>query len=131
MAAATQKVNHATGGITPLGVFTITPGTPQNILKNTSLTTTRYSMQCRQIGISVSSTVAGEVYLNYGNFNGAGGGAPNTLATVLIVQSGQVATLPNAERTSDGMIDATQYWLDGQSGKACVVSVYLLDATNS
>lgn len=130
MAAATQKVNHASGGITPLGVFTITPGTPQNILANTSLKTTRYSMQCRQIGISVSSTVAGEVYLNYGNYNGAGGGVPDTLATVLIIQSGQCVSLPFGQRTSDGMIDATQFWLDGQTGKACVVSVYLLDATD-
>lgn len=129
MAAATQKVNHASGGITPLGVFTITPGTPQNILANTSLKSTRYSMQCRQIGVSVSKSVAGEVYLNYGNYNGAGSGVPDTIATVLIVQSSSSDSLPFSSRTSDAMIDATQYWLDGSA--ACVCAVYLLDATNS
>jgi hypothetical protein len=129
MAAATQKVNHASGGITPLGVFTITPGTPQNILKNTSLTTTRYSTQCRQIGISVSKSTAGEVYLNYGNYNGAGGGVPDTIATVLIVQSSSSDSLPFSSRTSDAMIDAGQFWLDGSA--ACVCAVYLLDASNS
>lgn len=129
MAAATQKVNHASGGITPLGVFTITPGTPQNILKNTDLKTGRYAMQCRQIGISVSKSTAGEVYLNYGNYNGAGGGVPDTIATVLIVQSSSSDSLPFSSRTSDAMIDAGQYWLDGSA--ACVCAVYLLDATSS
>lgn len=128
MAAATQKVTKALGGITPLGVFTITPGTPQNLLKNTSLTTVRYALQCRQIGISVSSKVAGEVYVNYGNYNGAGGGVVDTYATALIVQSGQTESLPFSSRTSDSMIDATQYYLDGSA--ACVVAVYLLDATD-
>lgn len=128
MSAATQKITRAIGGITPLGVFTITPGTPQNILKNTSLVSTRYALQCRQLGISVSKTVAGEVYLNYGNYNGAGGGAPDTLATVLIVQSSSSDSLPFSSRTSDGMLDCTQYWLDGDA--ACVCAVYALDATD-
>ena len=128
MAAQTQKVNHAAGGITPLGVFTITPGTPQSILANTSLSSVRYALQCRQIGICVDSSVAGVVFLNYGNYNGAGGGVPDTLATVLIVPSGQQQSLPVGQRTSDGMIDATQYYLDGTA--ACVVSVYAMDATS-
>lgn len=239
MAAQTQKVNHAAGGITPLGTFTITPGTPQSILANTELSTTRYALQCRQIDISVSSIVPnlpapgtvtatpsttggslaagtyyykvtalnaqgqttgspevsattttatssvalswtavpgatsynvyrgtaaggenvyyntttasytdtgaagtsgtvpasntakvidGEVYVNYGNFNGAGGGTPDTLATALIVQSGQVASLPAGSRTTDGMLDATQFYLDGSA--ACTVSVSLTDATS-
>ena len=46
-----------------------------------SLPTVRYSMQCRLIGVSVSSTVAGEVYLNYGSIAGMGN------QTVLIAQS--------------------------------------------
>ena len=32
---AWQKITRAFGGITPLGKFTITPGTPQSILANT------------------------------------------------------------------------------------------------
>ena len=128
MPAATQKVNHASGGITPLGTFIITPGVPQSILANTALSTSRYALQCRQIGISVDSTPGGQVFLNYGNYSGAGGGAPDTLATVLIVSAGQQGSLPVGSRTLDGMIDSTQYYLDGTA--ACVVAVYLLDASD-
>jgi hypothetical protein len=118
-----QKITRAFSGITPLGKFTITPGTPQNILANTELPTVRYSMQCRQIGVSVSSTVAGEVYLNYGNIAGLGN------QTALVVQSSQIGSLPNGDRTSDSMVDAAMYYLDGSA--ACVCTVYLLDATSS
>ncbi len=128
MAAQTQKVTRSIGGITPLGVFTITPGTPQNILANTALVSTRYRLQARQIGVSVSSKVAGEVYLNYGNYNGAGGGVEDTLATTLIIQSGASDSLPFSSRTSDGMLDCTQYYLDGSA--ACVCAVYAMDATD-
>jgi hypothetical protein len=120
---AWQKITRAFSGITPLGKFIITPGTPQNILANTSLPTVRYSMQCRQIGISVSSLVAGEVYLNYGDTPGLGD------QTALIAQSAQTESLPFSSRTSDSMIDAAMYWLDGSA--ACVVSIYLMDATSS
>ena len=120
---AWQKITRAFSGITPLGKFTITPGTPQNILANTSLPTVRYSMQCRQIGVSVSSTVAGEVYLNYGDTPGLGD------QTVLIAQSAQTESLPFSSRTSDSMIDAGQYYLDGS--EACVCTVYILDGTSS
>jgi hypothetical protein len=128
MAAQTQKVNHAAGGITPLGTFTITPGTPQSILKNTDLSTIRYALQCRQIGISVASSPSGTVFLNYGNYNGGGGGVFDPLATVLVVGAGQQQSLPIGIRTTDGMIDATQFYLDGTTG--CIVSVYLMDATS-
>lgn len=129
MAKQTQKITSAVGlGILPLGTFTITPGTPQQITANLALTGTRYTLQCRQIGLSVSKTTAGEVYLNYGNFNGGGGGGvPDPLATVLIVQSSSSDSIPFSSRTSDGMIDATKYYLDGSA--ACVVAVYLLDAS--
>ena len=120
---AWQKITRAFSGITPLGKFIITPGTPQNILANTSLPTVRYSMQCRQIGVSVSSTVAGEVYLNYGDTPGLGD------QTVLIAQSAQTESLPFSSRTSDSMIDAGQYYLDGS--EACVCTVYILDGTSS
>ena len=120
---AWQKITRAFSGITPLGKFIITPGTPQNILANTELSTVRYSMQCRQIGISVSSTVAGEVYLNYGDTPGLGD------QTVLIAQSAQTESLPFSSRTSDSMIDAGQYFLDGSA--ACVCAVYILDGTSS
>ena len=118
-----QKITRAFGGITPLGKFIITPGTPQNILANTELSTVRYAMQCRQIGISVSSLVAGEVYLNYGSIPGLGN------QTVLIAQSSSTESLPFSSRTSDSMIDAGQYYLDGS--EACVCAVYILDGTSS
>ena len=118
-----QKITRAFSGITPLGKFTITPGTPQNILANTELSTVRYAMQCRQIGISVSSLVAGEVYLNYGSIPGLGN------QTVLIAQSSSTESLPFSSRTSDSMIDAGQYYLDGS--EACVCTVYILDGTSS
>ena len=120
---AWQKITRAFSGITPLGKFSITPGTPQNILANTSLPTVRYSMQCRHIGVSVSSTVAGEVYLNYGEAPGLGD------QTVLIAQSAQTESLPFSSRTSDSMIDAGQYYLDGSA--ACVCTAYILDGTSS
>jgi hypothetical protein len=119
---AWQKVNRAIGGITPLGKFTITPGVPQNILANTELSTIRYAFQCRQLGFSVSSLVAGEVYVNYGNIAGLGD------QTVLIVQSGQADGLPLTSKATDSMIDATQYWLDGS--EACEVAVYALDGSS-
>jgi hypothetical protein len=128
MAKQTQKVTHASGGITPLGVFTITPGTPQSILANCNLPTVRYALQCRQIGISVDSG-SGVAFLNYGNYNGGGGGVPDPLATVLMVGAGQQSSFPIGARTTDGMIDATQYYLDGSA--AVVVAVYLSDATSS
>lgn len=128
MAKQTQKITRAIGGITPLGTFTITPGTPQSILANLALVGTRYALQCRQLGVSVSKSVAGEVYLNYGDYNGGGGGVPDPLATVLIVQSSSSDSLPFSSRTSDGLIDCTQYYLDGSA--ACVVAVYALDATS-
>lgn len=118
-----QKVTRAIGGITPLGEFTITPGTPQNILANTSLTTKSYALLCRSIGFSVSSTVAGEVYVNYGNIASLGN------QTALIVQSSQAQSLPLGAVVVDGLIDATQWWLDGSA--ACKVAVYILDGTSS
>lgn len=120
---AWQKVNRAIGGITPLGVFTITPGTPQNILANTSLESTRYSFQCRQLGVSVDSG-AGSVYVNYGNIPGRGD------QTVLILQGGQQQSIPIGARVTDGLIDATQYFLDASNGSSLTVSVYAMDATN-
>jgi hypothetical protein len=120
---AFQKVTRAIGGITPLGEFTITPGTPQNILANTSITTKSYAFQCRSLGFSVSSTVAGEVYVNYGNIAGLGN------QTALIVQSSQAVSLPIGAVAVDGLIDATQWWLDGSAG--CKVCVYTLDGSTS
>ena len=120
---AWQKVNRAIGGVTPLGVFTITPNTPQNILANTELESKRYAFQCRQLGFSVSGTPSGEVYLNYGDTPGLGD------QTVLIIPSASAwASLPLGSFTTESMIDATQYFLDGS--EACVVTVYAMDATS-
>ena len=81
----------------------------------------RPHMRCQRV--SVSSTVAGEVYLNYGDTPGLGD------QTVLIAQSAQTESLPFSSRTSDSMIDAGQYYLDGS--EACVCTVYILDGTSS
>jgi hypothetical protein len=119
---AWQKITRAIGGITPLGEITITPGTPIQILVNTALTSTQYKMMCRQIGISVDSTVAGEVYVNYGATPGFGS------QTALVVMSSSSQSLPIGMRTTDGMIDATQWYLDGSA--ACKCALYLMDATD-
>jgi hypothetical protein len=120
---AWQTVTRAIGGITPLGKFTISVGTPQNILANTSITTKSYAFQCRSLGFSVSSTVAGEVYVNYGNIAGLGN------QTALIVQAGQSISLPIGAVAVDGLLDATQWWIDGSA--ACKVAVYALDGSTS
>ncbi len=119
---AWQKITRSIGGITPLGKFTVTPATPQSILANTDLKTKQYTMQCRQIIVSVSSTVAGEVYLNYGNTAGFGN------QTVLVIASGTEQSVPAGALTKDGIIDASQYYLDGSA--ACLTAVSLADATD-
>jgi hypothetical protein len=121
---AFQKINRAIGGITPLGEFTITPGTPQNILANAALSTTRYAFQCRQLGFSVTKASTSEVYVNYGNNAGLGN------QTALIVQPGQEQSLPISSRAVDSEIDATQWYVDCAAGGTATVVVYALDATS-
>lgn len=118
-----QQFNKAIGGVTPLGVITITPGTPQKLLKNLKLSSTTYVLSARQIGFSTDSSPSGEVYVNYGNVAGK-----DANATALIIQSGTVQSLPIGARTSDGLIDLTQWWLDGSA--ACVVALYAMDASS-
>lgn len=121
---AGPQFNKAIGGITPLGIITITAGTPQKITKNLNLPTNApYTFACRQIGISVDSTPAGEVYLNYGNFAGK-----DTNATAAIIQSGTVQTFPGGSGTTEGEIDLTKWYLDGSA--SCIVAVYAVDATS-
>jgi hypothetical protein len=116
-----KKVTHSIGGITPLGLFTISPGTPQNILANTLLDSVRYAFQCRQIGISVDSG-SGVAYLNYGDTPGLGD------QTVLIVGAGQQQSIPIGSHLKESMLDATQYYLDGSA--ALSVVVFAADATS-
>lgn len=114
---------RAIGGVTPLGIITITAGTPQQVTKNLKLNGDRYGFLCRQIGFSVDASPAGEVYVNYGNFAGK-----DTNATALIIQSGTFQTLPGGSSATEGQIDAAQWWLDGSA--SCVVAIYALDATS-
>lgn len=120
------------GGVVPGGVITVTPGTPIPVTTNLKLAkgsvtlngpaNPPYSVMCRQIGISVDSSVAGEVWLNYGNFAGKG---PQT---ALFVQSGQTQALPVNSRVVEGEIDATMWYLDGSA--ACVVAISFADASS-
>lgn len=119
-----QAFQRAIGGVTPLGVITITPGTPINVLVNLNLATMRYSFQARQLGISVDSSPAGEVYVNYGNVAGK-----DAHATAMIVQSSTNTSLPAHGVATEGELDLSQWYLDGSA--ACVVALYALDGTTS
>lgn len=120
------------GGVVPGGVITITPGTPIKVTANLSLSagnkgagntqSAPFTVTCRQIGFSVDSTPAGEVYVNYGNFAGKG---PQT---ALIIQSGQTQALPVNSHCTEGEIDANQWYVDGSA--ACVVAISFADASS-
>lgn len=121
---ASRPQNKAIGGVTPLGVITVVPGTPKQIISALNLTDkVGFTFSARALGFSVSSTVAGEAYINYGNF-------PNldANATVLIVQSGQAQSLPIGGSVTEGLIDVEKYWVDGSA--AVVVAVYAADASS-
>ena len=120
MAAPTLKKSF--GGVMPGGVITITPGTPIKVSSNLSLTNTYGNLMCRQIGFSLDASPSGEVYVNYGNFAGKGN------QTALIIQSGTTQALPVNSKTSEGQIDATQWYLDGSA--ACVVAISFVDANS-
>ena len=120
---AGTQLNRAIGGITPLGVITITAGTPQQVTKNLNLTDKRYTFGCRQLGFSVDSSPSGEVYVNYGNVAGK-----DTYATAMIIQSGTVQAMPGGSGVTEGEIDASRWYLDGSA--SCVVSIYAADATS-
>lgn len=113
----------AIGGITPLGVITITPGTPQKVTANLSLSDKVYTFSARQLGFSIDSTPAGEVYVNYGNVAGK-----DSHATALILQSGTAQSLPLGAVVCEGLIDCNNWYLDGSA--ACVVAIYAADASN-
>ena len=116
--------NQAIGGITPLGVFTITQGTPQKLTSLLNLSDKFFTFSARGLGFSMSGASSGEVYVNYGNFAGI-----DANATVLIVQHGTQQSLPIGTRTSDGMIDVGAYWIDG-SHTGDKVAVYAVDASS-
>jgi len=129
---AAPQLQKMFGGVVPGGVITVTPGAPQKVTANLSLATGNqgagntqsppYSVMCRQIGISVDSSAAGEVYVNYGNAPGKGNN------TALIVQSGQTQALPVNSLCTEGEIDANQWYLDGSA--ACVVAISFVDASS-
>lgn len=118
-----QQFQRAIGGLTPLGIITITPGTPINLLKNLNLVTQRYSLQARQIGFSIDSSPAGEVYVNYGNVAGK-----DANVTAMILQSGTQQSFPIGSSCTEGEIDVSAWYLDGSA--ACVVAAYCLDASS-
>lgn len=129
---AAPSLQKMFGGVVPGGIITITPGTPIKVTTNISQPTANqslgnpkgsaYTVTCRQIGISVDSSPAGEVYVNYGNFAGKGN------QTALLVQSGQTQALPVNSRCTEGEIDASQWYLDGSA--ACVVAISFADASS-
>jgi hypothetical protein len=120
---AAPQQNRAIGGITPLGIITITAGAPQKVTKNLNLSDKVYTFGCRQLGFSLDATPSGEVYVNYGNVAGK-----DTNATAMIIQSGTSQSLPIGSVATEGFIDANQWYLDGSA--SCVVSIYALDASN-
>ncbi len=129
---AAPNLQKMFGGVVPGGVITITPGTPIQVTANLSIpnkqttagnTLSRpFSVLCRQMGFSVDTSPAGEVYVNYGPTPGKGNN------TALIVQSGTTQALPVNSRTTEGEIDANQWYLDGSA--ACVVAISFADASS-
>lgn len=129
---AAPQLQKMFGGVVPGGIITVVPGTPTKVTANLNPATGSvtqngpakppFSVLCRQIGISVDSSVAGEVWLNYGNFPGKGN------QTALIVQSGQTQALPVNSRCVEGEIDANQWYIDGSA--PCVVAISFADASS-
>lgn len=121
---ASVPQNKAVGGCTPLGVFTITSGTPQKVTSLLNLSDKVFTFSARQLGFSVTKASTGEVYVNYGNYAGL-----DQNATMLIVQPGTSQSLPIGSTATEGLIDCNQIYLDAATGGA-TVAVYALDASS-
>lgn len=121
---ASRPQSKAIGGITPLGVITLSTTVPVQLTAALGLTDKVYTFSARQLGFSMSGASTGELYVNYGNYAGL-----DANATVLVVQHGTSQSLPIGAVATDGMIDATQYWLSGSVG-GDKVAVYALDGSN-
>ena len=125
-------------GIWPLGVVTITGGTPTSILTNVGSQAQGlddsgvgglgkafrdkrpFSSLVTQIIFSAPVGNAGDVYVNYGKVAGL-----DANATVLIISKGTQQSLPAGAVLSAGQIDPSQYYLDGTtSDKVAVSAVY-------
>lgn len=120
---ASRPQNKAVGGITPLGLFAITPGTPQQVTSKLNLSDKVYTFSARQLSFSVDSSVSGNVYVNYGNYAGE-----DANATALIIPSGTSVSLPLYGVVTEGLIDCAAWWLDGSA--ACKVAVFAADASS-
>lgn len=122
---ASRAQNKAIGGITPLGVITITAGTPIQIISALNLTDkVGFTFSARQIGFSVTGASTGEIYVNYGNYPGL-----DANATALIVQHGTEQTLPIGSVVTESIIDVEKWWVDG-SVSGDKVAVYAADASS-
>ena len=121
---ASRQQNKCLGGITPLGVITITSGTPVQVSSLLAATDKVFAFTARQLGFSVSAASTGEFYIQYGNYSGI-----DANATMLIVQHGTTGTLPTGCACTEGLIDVTQIWVDG-SHTGDKIAIYALDASN-
>lgn len=120
---APPALQKAIGGVTPLGIITITSGIPQKVTTNLNIVDTNWAFTCRQLGFSVDSGATGQVFVNYQS--NAGG----NIMTALVLQKNQQQTLPMGTEVVDSVMDATQWYLDG-SHTGDKVAVYALDASS-
>ncbi len=127
MAGVVQK--NALGSIWPLGLFTITGGTPINILSKVapqtagSIPTGRpYAPGCTQIVFSALTANTGDIFINDGNYAGA-----TDPATVAVVAKGVTTSLPFSTTTSQSKLDPARYWVDGTTGDK--VAIYCVDSS--
>lgn len=116
--------NKAIGGVTPLGVITVSTTVPVQISSLLANKDIYWVLTARQLGFSMLGASTGEVYVNYGNFSGL-----DTNATALIVQHGTSQSLPIGAECCDGLLDVTKWWISG-TVNGDKVAVYALDASS-
>lgn len=131
---------NALGGIWPLGIITVTAGTPVSILSNVGAQGTGavvgspapvglpggqsaswsgrgrpFSATCRQLMLSTTGNT-GLIYINDGNWPGK-----DTNRTVAIIGPNQpnVAFPPNP--LTESVMDLSRYWIDGSSSGDTIV----------
>ena len=120
-------------GIWPLGVITVTGGTPKQIIANVGSQDAgkndagvkvvmpqgrNFGSSCGQLVFSAPSANSGDVFINDGNF----AGTPETNRTVLCIPKGMTLSLPAGAELQSGVIDVTRYWVDGTTGDKIIVT---------
>lgn len=122
---ASVPSGKAIGGVTPLGVITITANTPvQIVTPSTVKDKVGFTFTARLLGFSCPASNTGAIYVNYGNYPGL-----DANATALIVSPGATASLPINDACTEGLIDVEKWYCDG-SHTGDIVAVHASDASS-